>query len=267
MSRKARLLTRLLSLLAVIIPTSVILTPQPASAGTCYQMSNGYWVCNAIMNKYFGLGGWNWAYPVTNETGTSDGIGAYNHFNEWVSGRPSTASIYWTEATGTWKVNGAIRDKWGWMGWERSPLGYPTGDESDPAYTPITQRFQNGMIVFTPERGALEVHGAIAHVWIDLGYFWSVGLPQTDERGTPDGVGRYNHFDNGSIYWHPSWGAFPIPNPIRDRWASLGWEQGSLGYPQGFPYQDGDYLITQNFVGGYITCVNEPGGYCSYYVY
>lgn len=159
MSRKARLLTRLLSLLAVIIPTSVILTPQPASAGTCYQMSNGYWVCNAIMNKYFGLGGWNWAYPVTNETGTSDGIGAYNHFNEWVSGRPSTASIYWTEATGTWKVNGAIRDKWGWMGWERSPLGYPTGDESDPAYTPITQRFQNGMIVFTPERGPWKSTG------------------------------------------------------------------------------------------------------------
>jgi uncharacterized protein with LGFP repeats len=54
----------------------------------------------------------------------------------------------------------------------------------------------------------------------------------TDETGTPDGVGRFNHFaNNGSIYWTPSTGAWSIHGDIRAKWASLGWERTCLGYP------------------------------------
>ena len=63
---------------------------------------------------------------------------------------------------------------------------------------------------------------------------WSVvGYPTTDETGTPDGVGRFNHFagDGGSsIYWTPRTGAWSIHGGIRARWASMG-GRGRLGCP------------------------------------
>jgi hypothetical protein len=58
-----------------------------------------------------------------------------------------------------------------------------------------------------------------------------LGYPITDETGTPDGIGHYNHFQNGSIYWTPLTGAFEVHGAIRDRWSSLGWERSALGYP------------------------------------
>jgi len=43
----------------------------------------------------------------------------------------------------------------------------------------------------------------------------------TDELSTPDGGGRYNEMQGGSIYWTPSTGAH----------SAQGWERGTLGYP------------------------------------
>lgn len=81
--------------------------------------------------------------------------------------------------------------------------------------------------------GAFEVHGAIREKYLALGAEASIlGYPSTDESSTPDGVGRYNHFQGGSIYWTPGTGAHEVHGLIRDRWASLGWERNSqLGYP------------------------------------
>ncbi|MFI5529964.1 LGFP repeat-containing protein [Kitasatospora sp. NPDC051853] len=58
-----------------------------------------------------------------------------------------------------------------------------------------------------------------------------MGCPTSDELGTPDGVGRFQVFDNGSIYWTPDTGAHAVWGAIRQRWADLGWERGYLGYP------------------------------------
>ena len=47
-----------------------------------------------------------------------------------------------------------------------------------------------------------------ANKWASLGWERSfLGYPLTDETGTPDGVGRYNHFQGGSVYWTPGTGA------------------------------------------------------------
>ena len=67
-----------------------------------------------------------------------------------------------------------------------------------------------------------------------------VGPPITEERGTPDGIGRYSVFEKGSIYWTPSLGAHEVNGRIRDAWASAGWEAGRLGYPISDEYADGD---------------------------
>ena len=56
---------------------------------------------------------------------------------------------------------------------------------------------------------------------------------KTDETGTPDGKGRFNHFQGGSIYWHPSNPqprAFEVHGEIYNKWAKLGWEV-AIGYP------------------------------------
>ena len=58
-----------------------------------------------------------------------------------------------------------------------------------------------------------------------------MGFPVTDETSTPEAPGRYNHFQGGSIYWHPELGAWEVRGEIRDRWTALGWERSYLGYP------------------------------------
>ncbi len=76
------------------------------------------------------------------------------------------------------------------------------------------------------------MYGAIRGLWSRLGWEHSfLGYPLTDELTTPDGIGRYNHFQGGSIYWSPSTGAHCVYGAIRDKWAALGWERSWLGYP------------------------------------
>lgn len=80
--------------------------------------------------------------------------------------------------------------------------------------------------------GAFEIHGAIRERYLALGAEASVlGYPRTDETATPDGRGRYNHFQGGSIYWSNATSAYEVHGLIRSLWAERGWEQSSLGYP------------------------------------
>ena len=58
-----------------------------------------------------------------------------------------------------------------------------------------------------------------------------LGQPTIAETATPDAVGRFRHYEGGSIYWHPRTGAHEVHGLIRQRWAELSWELGYLGYP------------------------------------
>lgn len=84
----------------------------------------------------------------------------------------------------------------------------------------------------TIARQGFAVFGAIGDKYAQLGGRRGfLGRPLTSEMRTPDGVGRFNHFQNGSIYWTPQTGAQVIYGAIRDKWANDGWERGPLGYP------------------------------------
>ncbi|MFI6055901.1 DUF2599 domain-containing protein [Streptomyces violascens] len=77
-----------------------------------------------------------------------------------------------------------------------------------------------------------QVGGDILAKYNELGGQGGVlGCPTSDELPTPDGRGRYNTFDGGSIYWTATTGARPVWGAIRDKWAATGWEAGKLGYP------------------------------------
>ncbi|MGH2557533.1 MAG: LGFP repeat-containing protein [Thermomicrobiales bacterium] len=146
-------------------------------------------------------------YPLTDETATSDSIGRFNHFQG--------GSIYWTPDTGAWELHGAIRDKWASLGWESSPLGYPTTDEA-PTLDGVGRfnHFQRGSIFWSPTTGAWEVHGDILGKWASLGWERSwLGYPTSDEQDFPDG-GRANTFQGGAIYWWPDTGPIDLADVI-----------------------------------------------------
>ncbi len=80
--------------------------------------------------------------------------------------------------------------------------------------------------------GSCTVGGAILTRYNQVGGAGGVlGRCTTNELTTPDGVGRFNHFQNGSIYWTQATGAWEVHGNIRLRWEALGWETGVLGYP------------------------------------
>jgi uncharacterized protein with LGFP repeats len=112
-------------------------------------------------------------------------------------------------------------------------VGYPVTDETaTPDGLGRFNHFQRGSVYWTPSTGAWEVHGAIRAHWAALGWERSVvGYPVTDETATRDGLGRFNRFQGGAIYWTPSTGAVEVHGPIFDTYASVGGPQSRLRYP------------------------------------
>ncbi|MGE5140185.1 MAG: hypothetical protein ACM3JD_12040 [Rudaea sp.] len=202
-------------------------------------------------------------FPTLDETGTPDGVGRYNHFEG--------GSIYWTGSTGAHMIYGLIRDKWAALGWEQGPSGYPVTDEAEAGSGKGRYNaFQNGVIIWkrdTPE--AFAVYGAIFDKWAEQKYDSGfLGFPTLDETGTPDGVGRYNHFEGGSIYWTAETGAHFVRGAIRNAWSAQEWEQSRLQYPVT------DELMTpgtnnlgrySDFEGGQILWTPQGGTTINYY--
>ena len=208
-----------------------------------------------ILSKYLALGGNGvLGAPTVDTSLTADGVGSYTHFTNW-------ASIFSSPATGAHLVKGLIRDKYQALGWERSLLGYPTNDEDGtPDGVGRFNHFsKNGSIYWTPTTGAHAIYGEIRKKWAALGWEKGLGYPTNDEDGTPDGVGRFNHFSkNASIYYTPSTGAHNVQGEIRKRWIALGWEKSYLRYPTSDEYVYGAGWRS-DFQGGYITYTSAQG--------
>jgi uncharacterized protein with LGFP repeats len=189
------------------------------------------WVFNAERG-YFG-------YPTASGSGATRDHTAF-YFNDFQGG----ASIYWSATTGAQAVQGAIRNKWRALGGGTSYLGLPlidewtTGVASESRYND----FQNGSIYWSPSVNngaeAFELHGAIRDKWVLLSR-WAgfLGYPISDEKTTSGtyGEGKYNNFQNGTIYWSASVGngqrAYEVHGAIRDKWNALGGPSSFLGYP------------------------------------
>lgn len=118
-------------------------------------------VWGEIGRKWDQLGRVEYGYPITDESRTPDGRGRFNHFRAMhLPGRPE-ASIYWTPQTGAHAVYGAIRAQWSSMGWERSILGYPIGDEvQEGPYR--RSAFEGGFIRWTANSGAQPIRTGVA---------------------------------------------------------------------------------------------------------
>lgn len=195
-----------------------------------------------ILQRWESVGGMSsGVLPITGQLQAGEGV--YNDFSNGVT-------IFASPATGTRLVVGAVRDEWGRLGAGAGVLGAPLTEEV-PFPGGVTQQFRGGTAVYTPWTGAREVHGTVGSVWSALGGVAAGWIPTTSEQSTPDRAGRYNHFTNGSsIYWSMSTGAWSVGGAIRDRWAQMGWERSTLGYPTSHETALGNGVMRSSFQGG-----------------
>ena len=139
-------------------------------------------------------------------------------------------------------------------------FGNATTPERDAARGGKFQVFEkNSSIYWHPQVSAGVAHqvgGRIRDKWRDYGWERGhLGYPTTDENPTLNRYGRYNHFENGSIYWSPSTGSQKIKGNIREYWKAIGWEKSSFGYPiSEESFVSGD-AVQQNFQNGSIQWV------------
>ncbi|MDE8588986.1 polysaccharide deacetylase family protein [Arthrobacter sp. NQ4] len=169
-------------------------------------------------------------FPLTDETATPGIPGRYNTF--------AGGTIYWSPATGAHEIHGSIGGHYAELGGPAGFLGFPLTDETaTPSAAGRYNTFAGGTIYWSPATGAHEIHGSIGGHYLEPGGpAGFLGFPLTDETGTPDGVGRFNHFAGGSIYWSPATGAHEVHGAIRAQWTALGWEHSRLGYPTSDEY-------------------------------
>jgi uncharacterized protein with LGFP repeats len=57
-----------------------------------------------------------------------------------------------------------------------------------------------------------------------------LGRPIDEEKPCMDGIGRYRDYEKGSIYYHPTTGAYIVHGAILHKWSKYGSERG-FGYP------------------------------------
>jgi hypothetical protein len=176
-----------------------------------------------------------WGQPIKCQVGPAQPSVAVGPGEVGLRQQFANGQIYWSPQTGANAVWGPILDKYLALGAADAgaPCGFPLNDRTstgDPFG--FFNDFQGATILWTASTGAHEVHGAIRDKYRALGAGRSViGYPLSDDRTAPDGIGHYNDFQYGSIYWSPSLGAFEMPSAIRDRWLGLGGVNSYLGYP------------------------------------
>lgn len=61
--------------------------------------------------------------------------------------------------------------------------------------------------------------------------FPGFGAATTQIQLGSEGRGYFQHFEGGSIFWTDSFGAHEVHGAIRDKYASMGWQNSYLGYP------------------------------------
>lgn len=133
---------------------------------------------------------------------------------------------------------------------------WPTSDElTNPDGVGKRSTFLNGPIYWHPDAGAHPVVNHFFAAWQRNGWEAGVlGYPTSDEVATVDGVGRFNRFEHGMIYWHPDTGAHVVAGLVLDTWASVGYERSRYGYPIAEATSpDGGATAEQQFQHGIIT--------------
>src|SRR5690606_15466107 len=124
-------------------------------------------------------------------------------------------------------VGGAIAAVAAGNGWLGTCL---TGEYRVPGG--VAQDVLHGRVFFTPGAGAYPAAGRIGGGYqAAAGPHGALGLPIGGETPLPDGRGRYQPFQHGSLYWTPETGAQMVRGAILAEWGRQGYEGGPAKYP------------------------------------
>ncbi|PPK98617.1 LGFP repeat-containing protein [Kineococcus xinjiangensis] len=145
--------------------------------------ATGSWEVHGDVRAAWGRHGWEngpLGFPVSNETRTDNGRGAYNVFQG--------GTVYWSPQTGARAVRGAIHARYGTLGWEEGRLGFPVTDEvRTPNGRGAYNVFQGGSIYWSPDSGAHPVVGEIRNAYGRAGWEGGcLGFPVTHEGAFPE---------------------------------------------------------------------------------
>ncbi|MFP3462038.1 hypothetical protein R5O87_14420 [Arthrobacter globiformis] len=163
------------------------------SPSTGAQVSRG-----AIRTTYSKLGyeKGKFGYPVSGEF--KSGIAFDNTVYQQYQG----GWITWAAPLGAYPISGAIRSRWQagqgkYGGFNAAQTDEMTGLKGGGA----GQRFNGGLIYWSPKTGARGMDGPIGSVWLQDGADKSrLGYPVTEEYATPNG-GQAQSFQNGVIVY------------------------------------------------------------------
>jgi uncharacterized protein with LGFP repeats len=186
-------------------------------------------------------------------------------------------SLYWSQATGTHEVHGAIEWKYNRVGGPAA-YGFPTTDERQVNNDSIgvligtLSRFQKGSIAWSAQFGPHTMATAIADLWSNHYLTPDFGKPIADQSAVARG-GFKASFEKVDIYWSATTGAFPTYKTysdaravkFRDKYNALSASAGVLGLPT----SDYMYILddsseplgaTQKFQFGEIVLDFTPAG-------
>ncbi|EOA63865.1 hypothetical protein J433_11997, partial [Corynebacterium glutamicum MT] len=213
-----------------------------------------YWpspfqVCGEIRKLYDSIGGPTsfLTFPKSNELTNPDGIGKRTEF--------LNGFIYWHPSTGAHTVSIPATVVWAEHGWEQGIFGYPITSDVALGDQWFKQSYQGGHIITRNSVPAVQagIYGQIYEKWVELGSQNSaLGFPISSEFVASDGVGRYNIFERGVMYWHPEYGAHAVTGDLLLQWAYSGGIEGVLGYPAGDPELQDDGWYRQAFADGFL---------------
>jgi hypothetical protein len=107
--------------------------------------------------------------------------------------------MHYVNGLRTFRVYGAICDKWVQLGADRS-FGPPVTNELASAHGRVSKFADGNLLECVHQRH--EVHGLIAKAYFNAGEDRScLGLPVSDEEA--NGTGRISRFEHGTITWNP----------------------------------------------------------------
>ncbi|MCE5290638.1 MAG: esterase [Nocardiaceae bacterium] len=101
-----------------------------------------------------------------------------------------------------------------------------------PAGNGVAQDFRFGRVAWSKDTGAQAMGGRIGGLYSATGgTAGPLGLPTGPEKALPNGIGRFQSFKNGVVYWSPITGAASVRGAIKDAYAKQGFERGPLRLP------------------------------------
>jgi uncharacterized protein with LGFP repeats len=119
------------------------------------------------------------------------------------------------------------------LGGAGSFLGAPTAAERRDSKGGRYAFYQHGAIFTHAGTGPHEVHDKIWVTYRSLNAAAGpLGYPTSNQTAVSDGIGQYNHFQHGAIFWSPASGSHAVVDPFYGVWMKGGSSRGRLGYPR-----------------------------------